>query len=161
MGEITMKHKSDQFELPGLQEAFNLAGETYTIPEPPPGDRASWIGEPSPINRTGQTLEITSDYRESGYGIETIRLLRCELDDDLATYFVALNGDCFGLISLDGQSCIATVEKGLGLATKGVARRYVTFALKKKTASAIKAWREKWTKRTTGPIDYFDASVTG
>jgi hypothetical protein len=28
-----MRHKSPQFELPGLEQAFNLAGETYKEPE--------------------------------------------------------------------------------------------------------------------------------
>lgn len=29
-----MKHKADQFDLPGQEGAFNLAGQTQTTPEP-------------------------------------------------------------------------------------------------------------------------------
>ena len=107
----------------------------------------------------GSTLIVTSDVRRVGAGVKTYRLQRCELDDTLASYFCAVNGETFGLISLDGQSCIATVELGLSYASKGY--RYVTFALQSRTASALRRWRDKWTKRTAPDaiVDFFDASV--
>jgi hypothetical protein len=103
------------------------------------------------------TLVSFSDFSDIGYGIRTNYFEKCDLENDEASYFCAVNGECFALICSTGHSCIAEVEKALSHAMRGP--RYVTFALKSKTPSAIRAWRAKWSKRTSGNIDRFDASV--
>ncbi len=101
------------------------------------------------------------EMRYGGGEIRTNYFERCELDNDEARYFCAVNGECFGLIPRGDCGCIAEVETALGYASKGY--RYVTFALRSRTHSALKSWRNKWSKRTApdARVSMFDASVRG
>jgi hypothetical protein len=109
------------------------------------------------------TLISISDFREQGETeLRKHYFERCELANDEARYFCAVNGDTFGLICRNSDSsCIAEIETALGYACNGY--RYVTFALKSRTPSAIRAWTSKWSKRTApdAHVSMFDASVRG
>jgi hypothetical protein len=58
-------------------------------------------------------------------------------------------------------SCLAEIETAMSHASKGY--RYIAFAHKSRTPAALRAWRNKWSKRTApdARVSMFDASVRG
>ena len=112
---------------------------------------AQWIGN---------ILTVTS-YYEGQPEADIVRLEKLPLDSPDARYFVCADGESYAMRSLDGNSCLNCVEKGLRLVGQ-TKRVYVTFALKAKGPSALKAWHAKWSKRTapcTSAEAFWDASV--
>ncbi len=75
---------------------------------------------------------------------------------DQGTYWVAVDGQCYGMKDASGDGCIANVESAV--AASGVRAVYCTFAPREKTQAAIKRWSAKWSKRTV-QAQRFDASV--
>lgn len=112
--------------------------------------RATWNGD---------ELTVISFYDWPQPHTVTDKLRKVRLTSPAATYFCAVDGQCYGLESLSPGTCIAIAEQGLQAA--GARATYVTFGLKDRSDGAVTRWIKKWSKRTspTDRPDYFDASV--
>lgn len=100
----------------------------------------------------GDSLNYTT-YASDGTE-RVLRLERCAMQ--LAKYWVAADGVCYGITEATGQSCIAGVEDAVLLA--GAKAVYVTWRPASQVPSTLKAWIAKWTKRTIA-ADRWDASL--
>ncbi|PWU21764.1 MAG: hypothetical protein C5B50_01000 [Verrucomicrobia bacterium] len=111
---------------------------------PSPGPTPEPASEPEP-----DAFAAWSEDRQTltwQHGGEIISFYRCPLSSPHADYFVAADGDAFGLECTTGQSCIALAEEALHLA--GAHCVYVIFALKDRSANSISRWMKKWSART-------------
>lgn len=102
------------------------------------------------------TLTTVSHYDYPEPHVCTLRLERCHLEDPACQYWVACDGQAFGIKESTGQTCLAIIEQGILLA--GGKCVYVIWTPKNRKPATLRAWVAKWTKRTTIP-DRWDASV--
>ena len=87
---------------------------------------------------------------------ETFRMRKCDPCSEVCSYWVASDGEAFGIQVTEGSTAIVTVENALSLA--GATSVYVTWRMKNATPSKFNTWSKKWTKRTLAP-EMFDSPV--
>ncbi len=109
-------------------------------------DQAKW---------DGATITMTAAYDWPTPHKESFTINKCDPQSADCHYWIAADGDCYGLFCPAGNSCISIVERMLHSA--GARQTYVTFALKNR--AGWKTWVKKWSRRTVGKVDLFDASV--
>jgi hypothetical protein len=122
-------------------------------------DKANWDGDIL-------TVEQSFEWPEPHTKISAFK--RCDLADGKAVYFVAVDGQVFGLVPLTNETALCTVDAALRavalctingvLSAAGAKCFYATFALQNRTPAALKRWADKWSKRTI-KADWMDASV--
>jgi hypothetical protein len=105
-------------------------------------DHAHWAGN---------ILHATFFYSWPGPHAETYELRKCDLLDSGCDYWVAADGEIFGVAAPGQQTAIITVEHALK--HTGAKAVYVIWTLKDPSPSKAKAWAAKWSRRTSAP-DY-------
>ncbi len=105
-------------------------------------DKAEWDGD---------RISMTAIYDHPIPHQTIYELKKCDAKSVECHYWIAADGECYGLTTPNGNSCIAIVEQMIHSA--GVRQSYVTFA--NKNRAAWEAWIKKWSKRTREPAHGF------